>query len=194
MEQTKRKLSVIAIALILSLTLIIGVMASIAAPATETAQAAWDGEGNGTAESPYQIGTAAQLKKFRDIVNGTNGERKNEYACASLTADIDLACSEEDQWVPIGALDDSDVYLDYNTNELGYLGVFDGNGHTVSGLYYNDTDSMWEYAVNDYIGLFGVVGRKDDDCGIVRNLTVAGSVTADDYVGGVAGVLYGTVR
>ncbi len=184
----------VAFVLAATLVLILAFALAFAVAPQRTAQAAWDGEGNGTAESPYQIGTAAQLKKFRDIVNGTNGEKKNVRACAELTADINLAGSEEDQWVPIGALDDADVYLDYNTNELGYLGVFDGKGHTISGLYYNDTDSMWEYAVNDYIGLFGVVGSTGDDSGIVRNLTVAGSLAADDYVGGIAGVLYGTVE
>ena len=195
MVQTKRKISVIAVALILCLTLLLGVTAFIAAPSAETAHAAWDGLGDGTTASPYQIGTAAQLKKFRDIVNGTNGEKKNVRAYAELTADIDLACSEEDPWVPIGELNDRDIYdLDYDTNELGYLGVFDGKGHTISGLYYNDTDSTWNNYANDYIGLFGVVGSTGDDSGIVRNLTVAGSVTADDYVGGVAGVLYGTVE
>ena len=97
MTQMKRKTSVIAVALILSLALLLGVMAFIASPSAETAQATWDGLGDGTAASPYQIGTAAQLKKFRDIVNGTNGEQKNVRACAELTADINLACSEEDR-------------------------------------------------------------------------------------------------
>ena len=192
MVQTKRKTSVIAVALILCLALILGVMAFIAAPSAETAQAAWDGEGNGTAASPYQIGTAAQLKKFRDIVNGTNGETQNVYACAILTADINLDGSEEDQWVPISVLNEN-VYFEYNYNEMGFLGVFDGNGHTVSGLYYNDADTTWENFVNDYVGLFGVVGRANDESGIIRNLTVEGSLTAGNYVGGIVGALYGTV-
>lgn len=34
--------------------------------------------GEGTAENPYLIYTAAGLKEFRDIVNGENGKIKTE--------------------------------------------------------------------------------------------------------------------
>ena len=46
--------------------------------------------GSGTESDPYQIGTAEQLKRFRDIVNGSNGQTQNTAACAILTADIVL--------------------------------------------------------------------------------------------------------
>ena len=46
--------------------------------------------GSGTETVPYQISTADQLKLFRDIVNGSNGQTQNRGAYAVLTADIDL--------------------------------------------------------------------------------------------------------
>ena len=43
--------------------------------------------GSGTKDDPYQISTAAQLKRFRNIVNGTGGQTPNSGACAVLTND-----------------------------------------------------------------------------------------------------------
>ena len=62
----------------------------------------------------YQIKTADDLVWFRDYVN-SNGYNKG--ACAQLLADIDL--SKSGNWRSIA------------TN---YAGVFDGQGHTISGL------------------------------------------------------------
>lgn len=60
--------------------------------------------GSGTESDPYQIGTADQLKLFRDIVNGAGGQTQNRGAYAVLTADIDL---NNEAWTPIGPDRDS---------------------------------------------------------------------------------------
>ena len=134
-----------------------------------TALAEWSGEGNGTSENPYKIGTAAELKAFRDIVNGLNGETQNTAACALLTADIDL---NNEAWTPIG-----------NTTSK-YTGIFDGNGKTISGLFINDPDGSYQ-------GLFGYV----DAAGKVREVgVVSGSVTGNSFVGSVVGWNSGTVE
>ena len=77
-------------------------------------------KGTGTAEDPYQIGSAAALAEFRDKVN--DGERD---ADAVLIANIDLSeiCSEEKDtsWTPIG----NAQTVSGNT----YKGTFDGQGH-----------------------------------------------------------------
>lgn len=112
--------------------------------------------GSGTESDPYQIGTAEQLKRFRDIVNGSNGQTQNRGACAELTADVDL---ENDAWTPIGPDEGS-----------SYTGTFDGKGYTIKNLNVSGSGN---------IGLFGYVSG-----GTIRNLTVAGSVTA---TGGRAG-------
>ena len=46
--------------------------------------------GSGTKDDPYQISTAAQLKRFRNIVNGTGGQTQDSGACAVLMNDIVL--------------------------------------------------------------------------------------------------------
>ena len=122
-------------------------------------------DGLGTAAYPYQISTADQLKLFRDIVNGSNGQTPNRGACAVLTADIDL---NNEAWTPIGPDRDS-----------AYTGTFDGQGHTVKNL---------SVTVNVQPGRAGLFGCVKD--GTIRKLTVAGSVSCtanQGWCGGIAG-------
>ena len=102
--------------------------------------------GNGSAMSPYEITTAAELAWFRDHVNAGN-----KTACARLMADIDMSsvCHaanenegvEELSWVPI-----SDM-LQVGSNY--WYGTFDGNNKTISNLYINTTAER--------SGLFGYI-------------------------------------
>ena len=119
--------------------------------------------GSGTESDPYQISTADQLKRFRDIVNGAGGQTPNRGAWAVLTADIDL---NNEAWTPIGPDTGS-----------AYTGTFDGQGHTVRNLSVTGNFNR--------AGLFGCV--KD---GTIRKLTVAGSVSCtanQGWCGGIAG-------
>ena len=112
-------------------------------------------KGTGTAEDPYQIGSAAALAEFRDKVNG--GERD---ADAVLIANIDLSeiCSDEKDtsWTPIG----NAQHASGNT----YKGTFDGQSYSVKNLY---------IAGSETAGLFGYIGSS----GTVQNLRVSGSIT-----------------
>ena len=121
--------------------------------------------GSGTESDPYQIGTAEQLKRFRDIVNGAGGQTQNRGAYAVLTADIDL---NNEPWTPIGNFTEG--------NQIYYEGTFDGNGHTISGL--NVTGDF------QYAGLFGVVTG-----GTIKNLTVAGNVSPSIIQCGAGGIV-----
>ncbi len=125
-------------------------------------------EGNGSGDTPYLIDSKVKLEAFRDMVNG--GETG---ICAKLTADIYLNGSDDDQWIPIAAgTEVTDAYR----------GTFDGNGHTIYGLYMNITES------SDYCkGLFGTVRS-----GTIKDLTVQGNITTNSrMVGGIAGNLLG---
>lgn len=139
--------------------------------------------GSGTKDDPYQISTAAQLKRFRNIVNGTGGQTPNHGACAVLMNDIVLndgtfdangtytrgsSNTAPEKWTPIGK------YTDGN-DKTPYTGTFDGQGHTIKGLYVNS-------ASDAYVGLFGCL-----ESAAVRNLTVDGYVQGCNTVGGIAG-------
>ena len=141
-------------------------------------------DGLGTATYPYQISTAAQLKLFRDIVNGTDVQTPNSGACAVLMNDIvlndgtfdangnytttGLIGTNPEEWTPIGK------YTNDGFNNAPYTGTFDGQGHTIKGLYVNLPDVA--------VGLFGCL-----EDAAVRNLTVDGYVQGRHIVGGIAG-------
>ena len=90
----------------------------------------------------------------------------------TLTDDIDLKGID---WTPIG--------IDYNHQ---YIGTFDGNGKTITGLTVTGSDQ--------YAGLFGRIGSG----GTVKNVVLEGvQITSDNSlgsVGGVAGYSYGNIE
>ena len=80
--------------------------------------------------------------------------------------------SDLTEWEPIGARWSS------------YTGTFDGQGYTISGLYFNNPTSY-------YVGLFGCIGAN----GKISNVGVLDSYFQFSALGGgVCGVNYGTVR
>lgn len=136
-------------------------------------------KGDGKTE-PYQIGTAEELYWFAGLVNGTlEGVEKNVSANAKLMNDITVNEDVLDavnkgqvresnfiEWTPIG-------------RHGSYTGTFDGNGHTISGLYFNKPNS---YSV----GLFSYIGAE----GKISNVGVSDSYfqsSNSSYIGGVCG-------
>ena len=121
----------------------------------------------------YAIGSAAQLYWFANLVNYTNNN-----ANAVLTADIvfndsvlaadgSLNGTPARTWTPIG------------TSNRQYNGTFDGQGHTISGLYINDENAV-------YIGLFGYISSPT-----IKNIDLADSyISGSRYVGGIIGYIY----
>lgn len=139
--------------------------------------------GDGTGSNPYQISNAAELYWFAALVNGTltDGTAKNAAACAKLTADITVNSGvlnsdgslntansgSFDVWTPIGT-DSNDPYA----------GSFNGDNHTVGGLYVSDSNA-------NYVGLFGCNSGTIQKVGVVDSYLYGGN-----YVGGVCGYNY----
>ncbi|MBQ9945722.1 MAG: hypothetical protein IJO68_04280 [Clostridia bacterium] len=112
---------------------------------------------------------AAQVIGGNTAINGvlTDNITVNENV---LTADGALNGDGSDfrAWTPI-------ANGKYNNN---YTGTFDGKGFTVSGLYFNDSET-------NKVGLFGAVSG-----GTVRNVGVTDSyISGSSYVGGIAGYI-----
>lgn len=167
-------------------------------------------------DATYEIGNAGQLYWFAGLVNGdkevcTGDVTQDLSAKAVLTADITvntgvlnadgtLQADTENlrSWTPVG----SNTGTEENAAK-GYSGTFDGQNHTVSGLYFNDanadevglfgyttenfrvsnvgiTDSY--FAAHDYVG--AVCGKND---GIIRNCYNTGTVSGNKWVSGVGG-------
>ena len=113
------------------------------------AQTIWDGstdtewEGDGSAGSPYLIGTAAELA---GLAKRTNANETFEGKYFKLTADIwlsDPAAPDKDKplWEPIGMSvinngDSEDNPGGFWGEDHWFKGSFDGNGHTIHNLWY----------------------------------------------------------
>ena len=170
------KIRSITLVVLLIATILLGTMSIMMFASNEkyeVAYAEWEGEGSGTEDDPYLIGTKAQLEKFRDIVNKENGETGYGPAFGKLTADIDLECDADHQWTPIG-----------NQNDT-YKWHFDGDNHTVSGIYISGT----QYTETEK-GLFGYVNPD----GVIENVIVDGTISGYDMVGGIAGHSRGLIQ
>ena len=136
-------------------------------------ESAWNGttvEPGKDASGVYQIGTAEELAWLAAEIN--NSSNNSQSYSAVLTADIDLG---NRPWTPIGC------YVDWQNNHP-YRGVFDGQGHTVSGLYVTALS-------NGYAGLFGYTSGSTT----IKNLTVEGEIRLEDvsttakHIGGIVG-------
>ena len=140
--------------------------------------------GDGTPANPYKIETARNLYWFAALVNGDTSVEgvtaANKSACAKLTANIvvnekvlnesgELNSGTFTEWTPMGYYSDP------------YSGIFDGDNHTISGLYFNNPKRM-------EAGLFG--GSN----GTIKNVGVVDSYFCGyDFVGGICGSNQGTV-
>jgi hypothetical protein len=147
----------------------------------------WDGTtakdfacGAGTKLSPYIILTAEQLARLSFLVNSSDKAYSGKYF--KLGADILLNkgvvidekgalvadSTKLHKWTPIG------------NSSVSFDGNFDGDGHTVSGMFINTTST--------HNGLFG------NSQGTVQNLTVDNSwVYGGKYTAGIVGRSVGSV-
>ncbi len=138
-------------------------------------------------EGVYEIGNAGQLFWFAALVNGDTTQadvtESVPGADAVLTADITILDGCE--WMPIGN------YYDYINGEYigGYSGTFDGQEHTVSGVYVDISD-----VVDDgYYGFFGYLAQGTVENVVLEDSSI--SVSADEnmaartYIGGIAGCI-----
>jgi len=135
----------------------------------------------------YEISNAGQLYWFAQQVNSgkttINGKLMDNITVNPGTFDADGVYTPKNgetarTWTPIGNLYDN------------YCGTFDGAGHTVSGLYCNNTDA-------DYVGLFGRVGTGSIvDTSSISNVGVVNSyIRGNKKVGGVVGAnVSGTIK
>ena len=183
-ERSKPVLAVmLSAAMLLAMLPVISLPIQINAAEPGSAAVSFFRGGNGSQNTPYLISDAAELLLFANIVSGSSLDSTNfvpnAAACGRLMADIVL--NEGDLsgydgkgvnpwlgWTPIGS------------NSNAYIGVFDGNNHTVSGVYINNNDS--------FQGLFGYMGTD----GVIENLGVVNSYVKGSFqIGGVCGKNYG---
>lgn len=168
--------------------------------------------GEGTAEAPYQIRTAEQLRAFAAAVNE---DEHFDRKYIVLTADIDLSGS---QWVPVG-----------NAGAHYFSGIFDGQNHKITGMTIGTAAEPVDYVSSglftcldgavvqnlgvkdafiaakrtDNVAVYGgiiaaVVDNSQTGGGsLINNCAVSGSVSVStpnqSYVGGIAGYTWHSI-
>ena len=145
----------------------------------------YDIDGDGSKDAVYEISNAGQLYWFAGLVNGTlSGETQNASANAVLTADIvvnknvlksDGTVNEGTfkEWTPIGNT--------CNGSYSPYTGIFEGQNHTISGLYFKQENTS-------EVGFFGYNRGKILNVGILDSYFCGFS-----QVGGVCGYNSSTI-
>ena len=123
-------------------------------------------EGAGTAENPYLIKSADDLKTLAEKVN--KGETGYASAVYKQTAEINLEGSAEKQWTPIG------------TETHKFTGTFIGTGFEIKGLYIDNANLA-------NAGLFGYIASPAK----LEGITLDGAaVTGKSDVGTIAGAAF----
>ena len=141
----------------------------------------YDMDGDGSKDAVYEISNAGQLYWFAGLVNGTlSGVTQNTSANAVLTKDIvvnknvlksDGTVNEGSfkEWTPIA------------TSASPYTGIFEGQNHTISGLYFKQENTS-------EVGFFGYNRGKISNVGILDSYFCGYS-----QVGGVCGYNSSTI-
>lgn len=145
----------------------------------------YDMDGDGSKDAVYEISNAGQLYWFAGLVNGSlSGVTQNTSANVVLTADIvvnenvlkpDGTLNEGTfkEWTPIGNT--------CNGSYSPYTGIFEGQNHTISGLYFKKENTS-------EVGFFGYNGGKISNVGILNSYFCGFS-----QVGGVCGYNSSTI-
>ena len=118
----------------------------------------------------YQIGTAQDFKDFAALVNGSE-----PYACAELTADIDLGM------IDLSSEDTNGAMIGKDGQD--FQGTFDGKGHSITINYFSGSGNG--------TALFRNVGTK----ALIQNLKVQGTITSTTkFAAGIAAWNSGNIR
>lgn len=171
----KRKQNKI-LALLLSAVLTIGMLpledvhaAEVSSEKTQESEAALESlEGDGNQEAIiYETIEINTTQDLLALADNCYVDSWSKNKSVVLKSDLDLSEVKDFKAIPV------------------FSGIFDGEGHTISG--FNHTGAGYVTGFFRYI----------ESTGIVRNLTLKGSIEGDDEeecIGGLCGVNYGTIR
>lgn len=140
----------------------------------------YDINNDGKTDSVYEISNAGELYWFRDNVNNGNVSSNAVLICditdnSGVLSDYGTLANDTTgfrKWTPIG------------TSSNQYKGIFDGQGHTINGLYMEDSSLS-------YGGLFGCTASG----AVIQRVGIDDSYfRGDQYIGGICGQNGGTIE
>jgi len=130
-------------------------------------------EGKGSITNPYQIKSAEDLYHLAVFIDSTAMDYTGYYF--KVMNDIDAKGKD---FKPLGMTERSQGHVKFNGN-------LDGNNKKVTGINYVNTD----YKTGKYFGFVCTLG----EAGVIRDLTLEGSMEAHTGCAGFAGRSYGTI-
>jgi hypothetical protein len=124
-----------------------------------------------TIDTSFSISTGAELAGLATIVNGTaSGITADTFSGKTVTLTNDIDLGSNNSWTPIG-----------NSASYYFAGTFDGGGHTISNLYYNNS-------AGSYVGLFGYLGTTGA-CAVKDVCLADVNISGNAYIGGICGYM-----
>ena len=133
--------------------------------------------GDGSEGNPFQITNICELYWFAGFVNGTitadditvEPTAVHAKLMNDITVNYDLLTEE-------GALNDTSGVIEWIPIGLttGYCGTFDGQGYSISGLYYNTKGYQYEY--------YGFIARMGEN-GAVKDLALKDTYFYTEFTG-----------
>ena len=144
----------------------------------------WDGTvaegftvGNGSATKPYMILNAEQLAYLVNLCSNGGGEATSgKYY--TLNVDVNLNNVSDANWQK-NSPKEWTVGTAYECDKAAFYGIFNGNNHTIKGLYINESADV-------YNGLFAAVANN----AAIKNLGIENSyikAAEEGYAGTLAG-------
>ena len=134
--------------------------------------------GKGTKEDPYILLTEDQIRDF--AVSLTS---KLDYSDTYIELGNDITLTKE--WMPIGE------------GEYGFNGHFDGNNHTVKGLFIGSKEAPYEDGTGEnarvFFGFFGVLEKDAEVSNLNLDVAIYARGPQTIYVGGLFGYAEGAL-
>jgi Listeria-Bacteroides repeat domain (List_Bact_rpt). len=134
------------------------------------------------ADSCYEISDVAELYGFSALVNGkfAKDEKHPDYICGKLTQDIVV---NKNVLKRNGTLDSARMQEFFSWSTINfYNGLFDGQGHTISGLYANEAvfyaDAPDRYSVTSV----SIRNLKVKDSFVLGDFDAAGIISTYVFV------------
>ncbi len=175
------------LAFLLTFALLLSTVTSAVMVTSAEDVAVWDGTvaeafagGSGTKDDPYKISNGAELAYMFNSVNVNVGSSFSTGKYFKLTADIYLNDVTESDWKENNP---NSWYVSAATNGYRFTGNFDGDGHTVYGMYYSGDSG--------YVGLLPVMDTWSYDI-VVKDVVISDSYisTSGSFIGAITSRLY----
>ena len=159
-------------------------MVAMAQTDAATKPTSWGLSGSGTEADPYQIKTADDFTK---MAQSCTADHKGTGEYFKMMNDIDFGGSATSpiQLPAIG----KDGNAQITKIAFGFDGTFDGDNHTIKGIYHTNNGNNAE---GKYNGLFGCIDKN----GVVKNIVISrdNHIESYGYTGTIASLNMGKIE